>query len=335
LHAFDSTLGGEGIDPAGVTVDEHGNIFGVTSGDVNSGQFGVAFELTTSGKSYSERVLYSFSCATDGYVPESAPALDAKTGNLYVSNNEGGPGFGTIIELSPAGSAYVRTGLYAFVSGAGDQPLGVPLLLDGRVYVTACCNGGDSGGGTISALVPNGLAGIQLYYFASGGVLFDGLIPDSSGKLYGTTLSDGPSGLGSVFSFAPSKTGGRESVLYVFEGGLDGQYPTAPVVIDAGGNIYGTTEEGGTKSLEPSSNSRRRHTDIQKPFSTDSPGHPMARHRSGVSPSLAPRCGARRSTEARIRTATFVVCALTPHRAAQAGSSPAIAHLCAPTARVA
>jgi uncharacterized repeat protein (TIGR03803 family) len=69
-----------------------------------------------------------------------------------------------------------------------------------------------------------------------------GLIADSSGNLYGTTTSGGASGFGTVFMLSPA---GTESVLYSFTGGTDGGFPTAGLIADSQGNLYGTTSGGG------------------------------------------------------------------------------------------
>jgi uncharacterized repeat protein (TIGR03803 family) len=66
---------------------------------------------------------------------------------------------------------------------------------------------------------------------------------DSLGNLYGTTQSGGVDGAGVVFKLDPT---GRESVLYTFTGGADGGAPQAPVILDAQGNLYGTTNAGGS-----------------------------------------------------------------------------------------
>jgi uncharacterized repeat protein (TIGR03803 family) len=76
-----------------------------------------------------------------------------------------------------------------------------------------------------------------------------GLVRDATGSLYGTTLVGGdsscnaPYGCGVVFKVDSS---GAETVLHSFTGGSDGGYPQADLVRDAAGNLYGTTEEGGT-----------------------------------------------------------------------------------------
>ncbi len=72
------------------------------------------------------------------------------------------------------------------------------------------------------------------------------MISDSAGNLYGTTEFGGSQRLGTVFKLTLG-TGGTwtESVLYNFSDGADGGQPMAGVVMDAEGNLYGTTTAGG------------------------------------------------------------------------------------------
>jgi len=72
------------------------------------------------------------------------------------------------------------------------------------------------------------------------------LVSDRFGNLYGTTSFGGDSDLGTVFKIDPN---GRESVLLSFAGSPDGRNPYAGLVMDAAGNLYGTTEFGGTSDL--------------------------------------------------------------------------------------
>jgi uncharacterized repeat protein (TIGR03803 family) len=75
------------------------------------------------------------------------------------------------------------------------------------------------------------------------------MIADSAGNLYGTTEFGGSQRFGTVFKLTPG-TGGTwtESVLYSFSNGTDGGEPQAGVVMDAAGNLYGTTTAGGAVS---------------------------------------------------------------------------------------
>ena len=79
-----------------------------------------------------------------------------------------------------------------------------------------------------------------------GSIPYAGLVVDTAGNLYSTTLFGGSSGYGTVFKLDPS---GTETVLYSFtNAGGDGAYPLAGLVMDAVGNLYGTTDDGGSSS---------------------------------------------------------------------------------------
>jgi uncharacterized protein YgiB involved in biofilm formation len=80
-----------------------------------------------------------------------------------------------------------------------------------------------------------------------------GLIRDTAGALYGTTLEGGNGcfnpGCGVVFKLTPQPNGEySETILYAFTGGADGGAPAASLVIDAHGDLVGTTTAGGTGS---------------------------------------------------------------------------------------
>jgi uncharacterized repeat protein (TIGR03803 family) len=85
-----------------------------------------------------------------------------------------------------------------------------------------------------------------LYQFKSGrdgSSPYSSLIVDADGNLYGTTEIDGAYSYGTVFKVSPE---GKETVLHSFAGtGGDGANPVAPLIRDAAGNLYGTTEYGG------------------------------------------------------------------------------------------
>ncbi|MGD0213448.1 MAG: choice-of-anchor tandem repeat GloVer-containing protein [Terriglobales bacterium] len=87
----------------------------------------------------------------------------------------------------------------------------------------------------------------NLFTFGSGSNLRGPLVLDSAGNLYGTTDNGGPLASGTVWKLSLGKKGWEEKVLHTFDGpGKDGFVPLAGVVLDAAGNVYRTTVDGGT-----------------------------------------------------------------------------------------
>src|SRR5262249_46436332 len=121
LFAFDCFATGK--NPyGGVIIDSKGNLYGTTvaggSGGICSGDgCGVVYELSNSGGTWTETVLYNFTGGDDGFGPGGALVMDA-SGNLYGTTPDGGnAGVGVIYELSPKGGQWVQTVLHAFTGG--------------------------------------------------------------------------------------------------------------------------------------------------------------------------------------------------------------------------
>ncbi len=86
---------------------------------------------------------------------------------------------------------------------------------------------------------------------ADGAYPVGGVVRDKRGNFYGTTTAGGAYGLGTVFMVSPVSVANdeyNETVLYNFTGGSDGAVPTADLVMDAQGNLYGTANSGGVKT---------------------------------------------------------------------------------------
>lgn len=230
----------DGAAPAGDLMrDSAGDLYGTTfSGGANGD--GVVFKLSRSG---TETVLYHFMGGNDGANPEGRLVMDTK-GNLYGSTLNGGGSDqqGIVFKLSPRGR---ETVLYNFTGGSdGALPVGGVIMdANGNLYGIGA-RGGAAGEGVVFKLSPRGREKV-LYSFTGGndgGVPQANLVRDAGGNFYGITAQGGANNQGTVFKLTSR---GREIVLHSFAGGSDGSDPRAGLLMDADGNLYGTTEAGG------------------------------------------------------------------------------------------
>lgn len=230
LYDFCSLGGGDCTDGAypvggltyvgaatGTPYDGVSPLYGATMGEALT-KGGTVFQLTPGESGWSETVLYSF-CSQggldciDGASPNGGMFADA-SGNLFGTTYDGGGNRnndGTAFELSKNGGTWSETVLYSFCSQAGCS--------DGRTPA--------------------------------------GLIQDASGNLYGTTIEGGRActnavlqndTCGLIFKLVPNGEQSVETVLYQFcaqADCADGAFPQSTLVIDASGDLFGTTFVGG------------------------------------------------------------------------------------------
>ena len=254
--------GADSGNPNGaLTLDASGNLYGTTTGVSDQG---TVFRLTPDGGGgYSKTVLHQFQGGADGGAPFASVLLDAG-GNLYGTTYAGGAGCGTqgcgtVFKLAPNhDGSYTESVIYAFQGGADGAEPYANLIMDASGNLYGTTNGQDvaSDFGTVFRLSATGSGTYTesvLYRFqggADGANPEIGLTIDINGNLYGTTEAGGVgSGFGTVFRLTPNGNHGyTESVLYAFKGGVDGAYPLAGLLSDAGGNLYGATSGGDVPS---------------------------------------------------------------------------------------
>ncbi len=236
-------------------VDPAGNLYGTTYGGfvVN----GEVYELSPSGSGWTQTILHTFAGGSDGLNPVTGLVRD-QAGNLYGTTPAGGSSDrGVVYELSPSGSGWTETVLYAF-SGGNDGAIPYSgLILDqaGNLYgaTSQGGTGGNGGNGLVFKLTrgSSGWTESVLYAFTGGN---DGSFPqgnllfDPAGSLYGTTMQGGVAGLGTAFKLTPHAGGWTKATLYGFPNGNDGSSPMAGVVRNPSGALYGTASTGGSGS---------------------------------------------------------------------------------------
>ena len=265
----------------GAPYDGSSPLYGTAGGGAHDQ--GVAFEMTKGpGGRWSLSVIHDFcaqaNCA-DGSGTMSALIADAN-GNLYGTTNVGGAhGQGVVFELSNVQGVWTETVLHNFCAQAncadGGNFFGSPLggfapglVMDASGNLLGATSGGGAvkGGccGVLFKLVPNGALSTYtvLYDFCSLNACLDGAWPigsltiDASGNLFGATYTGGGNnsdpdhlGGGTLFEFSASTL----HTLHAFcaeTNCADGAYPFAGVVLDASGNLFGTTQAGGANASQ-------------------------------------------------------------------------------------
>jgi uncharacterized repeat protein (TIGR03803 family) len=228
-----------GFPEGSLIIDKQHNLYGTTvvGGPSNRGTI---FRLDAAGQ---ETVLHAFTGGADGSQPYAGLVRD-KAGNLYGTTWMGGEyDLGVVFKVTATGRFSV---VHSFSGPGGAYAFPGPLVLDaeGNLYGTTAL-GGDNDQGTVYKVDPTGTE-VVLYSFiggSDGSKPQAGVIRDEEGNLYGTTLSGGAEGYGTVFKL---DTTGTKTILHSFSG-RDGKSPgTASLLRDKCGHLYGTTPYGGS-----------------------------------------------------------------------------------------
>jgi len=273
LHFFSGRPDGALPITGRLTIDAAGNLYGATNtGGSGTCEFrgtitgcGTVYELTPTGSSWSERVLYSFKDLGDGAGPWGTVTLDGN-GNVYGVTMAGGNhgcvplfwayhGCGTAFELVRKKGTWKKRTLHVFSGGTdGGNPAG-SVVLDslGNLYGTAICGGGTyscytegEGDGVFFQLKPTSRTFWNIHVLHAfqrvrlGGVFPKGdLTIDSAGHIYGMAEN--------IYEMA--RSGSRwhykQLILLGNNSFAQGRNPTGGPVFDAAGNAYGMMSDGG------------------------------------------------------------------------------------------
>ncbi|MGA2902856.1 MAG: choice-of-anchor tandem repeat GloVer-containing protein [Candidatus Korobacteraceae bacterium] len=258
LHNFSGE--GDGANPyAGLTVTSSGVLYGTATYGGTYNNYGTVFKLSQVSSSWVFSPLFEFAGNIDGANPEGGVVI-GPNGALYgTAEVRGAANDGTVFELRPpatfCGSILCYWNefvLYTFAGapadGAGPQVENLVFDQAGNIYGTTE-EGGTYGDGTVFELTPSGQGYMEsiLHNFGSGSdglYPYSGVVLDTAGNVYGTTYAGGTGAAGTVYQLVPSNGGWVENVLVNF-GGTNGDGPFSNLIIDASGNLYGTTYGGG------------------------------------------------------------------------------------------
>jgi len=222
--------------------------------------------LAATSQAQSFTALYNFTGQSDGANPFAGVTLD-QAGNFYGTTSTGGQkGFGNVYRMAHSGAGWTFYSLYSFqglteLSQDGASPYARVIIgPDGALYGTTHSGGNGEGCrelhgcGTVFKLQPS-LSGawketmiFQFGYYDGEDPYYGDLVFDPAGNIYGATRNGGANLSGAVFELTPRNNNWVESVVYSFAG-ADGSAPLNGPVLDASGNLYGTTSAGGANGL--------------------------------------------------------------------------------------
>lgn len=239
----------------------------------------LAILASAGAKAQTLQTLYTFTGGADGGSPVGGVVF-GRNGTLYGTTASGGAdadefaaGGGTVFELAPpliAGDPWTESVLVNFygptqgqncsqpvIAGngvAGFSPQAVPTFdKAGNLYAAASQSGCDEG--TIVELTQNhnrftiaNVLQFQLGYpqrqDTRGNTPLDwgGLIYDTAGNVYGTTVGDGAHQAGEVFELGTGLPNNVVNLRYSFAtAGTLGDGPQSGLVFGTAGQLYGTT----------------------------------------------------------------------------------------------
>jgi len=182
--------------------------------------------------------------------------VEDNKGNFFGTTKSGGTNFdGTVFEIAAGSWTYTTIGVFAGSNGANPQDT---LILDSSGNLFGTTYGGGSsvyGTGTVFELPYNAGTGsygtistLASFNLTNGLYPQAGLVEDRSGNLFGTTYRGGSSIYGTVFELPYSAgTGSYGTIRTLASFNLtNGALPWGGLVEDRSGNLFGTTEEGGS-----------------------------------------------------------------------------------------
>jgi uncharacterized repeat protein (TIGR03803 family) len=233
---------------AGLVADAAGNLYGTTMGSKNRGYASTVWELASGSSEITVLATFSYKMSLAEQLATTSDGLLATdaAGNIFGTTRLGGTkNGGTLFEISTDHSV---TTLVNFTGTTGYNPAGTLLRESDGTFLGTTYNGGHNGYGTIFQLSTSSTLSVLGTFTGKNGAHPIGkLIVDSAGNLFGVTTIGGSKGYGTVFEL-PAGTASTITTLYSINNVHQARNPSGPLVVDADGDFWVATYDGGAKN---------------------------------------------------------------------------------------
>ncbi len=234
-----------------LTQGSDGNLYGTTTAGGGAPGYGTVFSGPVGGAMGTLAVLTPTSGTTA--LTAQGGLVQGFDGNFYGTTQSGGSGnLGSVFTITPAGT---QSTLIHFTGTTGANPGSAPraaLTLggDGNYWGTTS-TGGSSSLGTVFKMTPAGVQTTVIHFTGTAGTNPGSspqapLLLGKDGNFYGTTGAGGTGSYGTVFQLTPAGVRTTVANFTGISGAAPGQTPSGFLVQGDDGNIYGTTQSGGS-----------------------------------------------------------------------------------------
>jgi uncharacterized repeat protein (TIGR03803 family) len=237
----------------GFIADAAGDLFGTTQQGGTQGG-GTVFEIVAGDATFTPITLVNFSHINGATLGPDAGLVMDSAGDLFGTTQQGGVyGLGTIFEIPKTSIGYgAPVILVSFNHQDGAWPE-ANLTIDsaGNLFGTTL-RGNTGNGGVVFELFKTSsgyasdITALDIFAGPTGADPQAGLISDSAGNLFGTTSYGGSGGAGTAIEMVNNGNGTFTPVVLANFAGSNGSNPAGGLVMDAAGDLFGTTSQGGT-----------------------------------------------------------------------------------------
>jgi uncharacterized repeat protein (TIGR03803 family) len=228
--------------PAGLAMDSGGNLYGTTQAGGIDGD-GTVFELLKGSNTLTTLATFN---GANGNEPFGTVVSDGSGdifGTAYYGGTNGVSGYGTVWEIFKGSNTIADLATFNNTIGELHPEGDIAIDSSGDLYGTTEF-GGVNQDGAIYELIngSNAITTLASFNGSNGETPVGGVVIDGDGNLYGTTSAGGTYNDGTAFQLI---NGANTITSLACFNGANGAVPYGTVIVDAAGNVFGTTSSGG------------------------------------------------------------------------------------------